>query len=82
MHRDEKLGVQWEQISNRKPGSKPRNYFFIDGDPREFLTPQELEDAYNEKFPRDGDDPAHEVIYIKVIKKRLTLSEGNINQNK
>lgn len=74
-HRNEELGVQWETITPQtKEGhfKKPKHFFFIDNDDREFLSEEELIEAYNEKFPRDGDTIEDEVKYVRVIVKRKT----------
>lgn len=72
--RDDELGLQWEQHTNKdKYGVKylkPRNYFFIDDDPREFTCIDDLIKAYNDKFQFEGENPNHEVVFVKVIKKR------------
>ncbi len=72
--RDNTLGIQCETISNKtKCGTgitKSRSYYFIDNDEREFLTVEELVDAYNEKFKLEGEDPEHEVKYVRVLVKR------------
>jgi hypothetical protein len=73
-YRDDDLGIQVETITpkSRKTGKflKGKSFFFIDNDPREFLSIDKLIEAYNEKFERDGDGPDSEVKYIKVVKKR------------
>ena len=80
LYRDDAIGVQLEAITPRRgecEWGKQKNFYFIDNDPREFLTEDELIDAYNEKFRRDGEDPEHEVKYVKVITKRPTnTTEG------
>ncbi|MEJ8803145.1 hypothetical protein [Pontibacter sp. H249] len=76
--RNNELGLQMETISNKtKCGTgitKSRSYYFIDNDEREFLTVEDLVDAYNEKFKLDGESPEHEVKYIKVYVKRENLN--------
>ena len=71
---DKELGVTRETITNRTMGGygigKSKDYFFIDNDAREFLTIDDLVDAYNEKFKFSEENPDHEVTYVKVIKKR------------
>jgi hypothetical protein len=73
-YRDEVLGVQYEHISNRtKCGTgitRTRKWFFIDNDEREFLTVEELVEAYNEKFKFEEENPDHEVKYVRVVLKR------------
>ena len=73
--RDDELGLQCESISNKTCGGygigKSKSYYFIDGDDREFLSTEELADAYNEKFKFNDENPEHEVKYIKIITKRV-----------
>ena len=45
--------------------------YFIKNDDREFLSIEDLVDAYNEKFKFEYENPDQEVIYKRVIKKRL-----------
>lgn len=72
--RDEERKVQCEKITNKLQGGygtgKSKAFFFIDGDDREFLTSEELADAYNEKFKFEGENPETEVKYIRVIIKK------------
>lgn len=71
--RNDEFGVQRETITRKNHWGeflKPKNFFFIDNDEREFLTEEELIDAYNEKFPRDGDTTEAEVKYVRIIVKR------------
>ncbi len=74
LYRNDELGIQWEQISNRTPCgtgiTKSKSYFFIDNDEREFLDLEACVDAYNDKFQFEGENPDHEVKYVKVIMKR------------
>ncbi len=76
MLRDDSLGLQMESITNRTQEGyglgKKRDFFFIDKDVREFLTVEELVEAYNEKFKLDDEDPEHEVRYVKIVVKRDT----------
>lgn len=71
---DKERGVTKETITNRTNGGygigKSKSYYFIDNDPREFLSVEELADAYNEKFKFSEENPEHEVVFIKVIRKR------------
>lgn len=71
--RDNELGVQCEVISNKNSAGfakKGKSFYFIDNDDREFLTADEMVEAYNEKFKFEDENPEHEVVYVKVIKKR------------
>lgn len=74
MYRDNVLGIQQETYTNRDPQGfakgKPKHYFFIDKDEREFHTIEQLIDAYNEKFKFSEENPEHEVVYVKVIRKK------------
>lgn len=67
------FGIECETYTPKKKRGgfgKAKSFYFIDGDEREFLSADELIEAYNDKFKRDGDSPIMEVKYIKVIKKR------------
>jgi len=68
--RDNKLGIQCEKVSGKTHFRKCSTSFFIDNDPREFLSLDTLIDAYNEKFKFEEENPHEEVVYVKVIKKR------------
>ena len=74
---DKELGVTMEVITNRTDRGygvgKARAFYFIDKDPREFLSVEDLVNAYNEKFQFSEENPEHEVYYVKVIKKRNTI---------
>ena len=71
---DAELGVTKEVITNRTNGGygigKAKAFYFIDKDAREFLSAEDLVNAYNEKFQFSEENPEHEVSYVKVIKKR------------
>ena len=71
---DKEIGVTMEVLTNRtKNGTdvgKSKSFYFIDKDEREFLTVDDLVDAYNEKFQFSEENPDHEVTYVRVIKKR------------
>lgn len=73
---DKELGVTREVITNRTHGGndvgKSKSFYYIDKDPREFLSAEDLVNAYNEKFQFSEENPNHEVSYVKVIKKRTT----------
>lgn len=79
LRRDEERKVQCETITNKTNGGygvgKSKNYFFIDGDEREFLSAEELADAYNEKFKFDEENPEHEVKYVRIVVKKKKDSE-------
>lgn len=72
--RDNELGVQVETLTNKTCGGyglgRARSFYYIDNDPREFLSSADLANAYNEKFKFSEENPEHEVSYVKVIKKR------------
>lgn len=80
--RDDEAQVTCEYITVRTDNGnsigQTRKWFYIDNDPREFLTEQEMCDAYNEKFKRDGDSPTTEVKYIKVIVNKLPVKKPTI----
>ncbi len=73
-YQDKELGVTREVITNRTQGGysvgKSKSFYFIDNDPREFLSGEDLVNAYNEKFQFSGENPEHEVRYVKVITKK------------
>ena len=69
--RDERYGIQWEQITKRDGHGKigtPKNYYFIDGISREFTDVQEMCDCWNEF--KNFDDPKSQIDYVKVIKPK------------
>lgn len=72
---DENLKISAETITNRKVSghgfANTKTYYFIDNDPREFISVDDLINAYNEKYQFEDENPAFEVTYIKVIKPRL-----------
>lgn len=72
---DTEIGVTKETITNRTNGGygigNSKSFYFIDGDAREFLSTEDLVNAYNEKFQFSEENPEHEVSYVKVIKKRV-----------
>ncbi|MGK0447019.1 MAG: hypothetical protein ACJA2M_000790 [Polaribacter sp.] len=66
--RNEKYGLQHEQITNRDGHGfvgKAKNYYFIDNIEREFTDLQELCDCWNEI--NNFDDPKNEIVWIKKI---------------
>jgi hypothetical protein len=71
---DKERGVTKETITNRTCGGygigKSKSYYFINDDPREFLSAEDLADAYNEKFKFSEENPEQEVKYIKVVVKK------------
>lgn len=86
LYRDNDLGIQYEYATNRTQGGmgvgKQSNSYFIDDDPREFLTVDELVDAYNEKFRFDEESPTKEVIWYKVVRDRkIKLTTEKPNQD-
>ena len=72
---DKELGITKEVVTNRTNNGygigKSKCFYFIDNDEREFLSIEDLVDAYNEKFQFNDENPEYEVSYVKVIKKRL-----------
>ena len=73
LSRNDELGVQRETITRKGANGEfkgAKSFYFIDNDDREFLSEDELIEAYNEKFPRDGDNQEEEVKYFRVIIKR------------
>ena len=76
---DAELGVTKEVITNRTNGGygigKTKEFYFIDKDAREFLSAEDLVNAYNEFFQFSEENPEHEVSYVKVIKNR-TVAKG------
>lgn len=71
---DKERGVTKETITNRTCGGygigKSKSYYFINDDPRDFFSSEDLADAYNEKFKFSEENPEHEVKYIKVVVKK------------
>ena len=47
-----------------------KSFDFIKNDDREFLSIEDLVNAYNEKFKFEYENPDQEVIYKRIIKKR------------
>lgn len=74
MMRDDELGLQVEVITNKTNGGyglgKAKSFYFIDNDEREFLNVEDLVNAYNEKFQFEGENPEHEVKYVRVVIKK------------
>lgn len=74
LYRDEKYKIQWEQITNRDGNGrsgKPKNYYFIDGQEKEYVDVQELCDDWNEI--KNFDDPDNEIVWVKKIIKTHKL---------
>lgn len=70
---NERLGITKEVITNKKANGcfgKAVSFFFINGDDREFLSEDDLIEAYNEKFKFSEENPDYEVVYVKVIRPR------------
>jgi hypothetical protein len=71
---NKELGISKEVITKRTNGGngigKAKAYYFIDNDEREFLSVDDLIEAYNEKFKFSEENPEHEIKWIKVITKR------------
>lgn len=76
--RDNEHGIQYEEYTAKNwhgfPKGKPKRYFFIDNDDREFHSLDDMIEAYNEKFKFSEENPEHEVIYVKVIRKRIPVT--------
>jgi hypothetical protein len=74
---DENLKLSAETITNRKVSghgfANTKTYYFIDNDSREFLSLDDLINAYNEKYQFEDENPDFEVTYIKVIKPRVKI---------
>ena|SRR6187402_3292577 len=74
VYRDEEAKVQLEVITGRTAEGfvkgKSKYFYFIDNDPREFLTEEALAIAYSELYPDDDETPEQQVKYVKIITKR------------
>ena len=71
---DAELGITKEVITNRTDNGfgigKSKSFYYIKNDEREFLSIEDLVDAYNEKFKFSEENPDQEVKYVRVIVKR------------
>jgi len=66
--RNEDYGLQHEQITNRDGNGwvgKAKNYYFIDGQDKEYTDIQELCDDWNEI--KNFDNPHGKIKWVKVI---------------
>lgn len=71
MMRNEEYGIQCEQYTKKKSEfefGKPKTYYFIDGQEKEYTDLQELCDDWNEI--KNFDDPNNEITWVKVIKSK------------
>lgn len=69
--RDEEFGIQCDKVSvinQYGEFGKPKLYFFMDGQKREFTDLQVLCDVWNEI--KNYDDPNSEIVWVKVIKTK------------
>lgn len=73
-HRDDINKITMETVTPyRSDGmtfGKPKSFYCIDNDEREFNDLDSLIEAYNEMYKYSEDNPEMEVVYIKVIRKR------------
>ena len=71
MMRNEEFGIQCEQYTKKKNDfefAKPKTYYFIDGQEKEYTDIQKLCDDWNEI--KNFDDPNNEITWVKVIKTK------------
>lgn len=78
LSRNDELGIQVETITRKNwagfSTGKSKSYYFIDGIEKEFKSLDELCNFYNEKFQYEEDNPEQEVVFVKVIRKRNSMS--------
>ena len=71
---DKDLKLSKETITNKTVCgygvANQKSFYFIKNDDREFLSIEDLVNAYNEKFKFEDENPDQEVIYKRIIKKR------------
>jgi len=70
--RNEEYGIQWEQYTKVKwpcDFAKPKNYYYIDDQEKEYTDLQALCDDWNEI--KNFDDPNAEIVWVKVIKSKI-----------
>lgn len=69
--RNDEFGVEWEQYTKKLNDfdfGKPKNYYYIDGQEKEYTDLQKLCDDWNEI--KNFDDPNNEITWVKVIKTK------------
>lgn len=79
-YRDEKFGLQWEQLTNRDGhgwSGKAKNYYFIDGQKKEYTDVEELCKDWNEI--KNFDDPDNEIVWEKKIVPTIKLRNKTKN---
>ena len=72
--RCDKFGLQWEQITNRDGHGwtgKAKNYFFIDGQEKEYTNTEDLCNDWNEI--KNFDDPDNKIVWVKKIVPTIQL---------
>jgi hypothetical protein len=71
---DKDLKLTKETITNKTVCgygvANEKSLYFIKNDDREFLSIEDLVNAYNDKFKFEHENPDQEVIYKRIIKKR------------
>ena len=78
VYRDDEHAVNCEVITRKNAYGeflKGKMFFHIDDDPREFITEEDMVEAYNEKFKQYNDSPEIETIHIIIHRKRKNPSE-------
>ena len=73
VYEDKDLKLSKETITNKTVCgygvANQKSFYFIKNDDREFLSIEDLVNAYNEKFKFEYENPDHEIIYVRVVKK-------------
>jgi hypothetical protein len=71
---DKDLKISKETITNKTVCgygvANEKSFYFIKNDDRDFLSIEDLVNAYNDKFKFEYENPDQEVIYKRIIKKR------------
>lgn len=74
---DKDLKLSKETITNKTVCgygvANQKSFYFIKNDDREFLSIEDLVNAYNEKFKFEYENPDQEVIYVRVVKKNKIM---------
>lgn len=74
---NKKYGLEMEQITKKLADGfsfgKPKTYFFITGQEKEYTDLQKLCDDWNEI--KNFDDPENEIVWVKKIVKTIKLNK-------
>lgn len=75
---NEKYGLEMEQITKKLADGidfgKPKTYFYITGQEKEYTDLQELCDDWNEI--KNYDDPDSEIVWVKKIVKKVKINRS------